>query len=247
MPRDQTPEAFAGYTYAAVLVRLEGAGAATPDDVLAALADLRFSGWVGTAGGYVVAVPARGNGVVAAGGRGVLGLAEALATRFASAVVAVRVVADRQLLLSVWSGGAELGRYVSDPSHGLDDKEVLSEPLGAEHAEAFAAAVGRPEAAEDLAELLGEEVDPDSVIESERLTGVVRLLGLPSWLVSVASLPRDVPGGPRARELTRLRTGRRGLAGRASSVVTEQIRGRRRPPPAVIDPPRGSAPDPWLF
>lgn len=230
-----------GYTYAAVLAR------ATPQDVLAALRELRFSGWLAPPdAGWVVAVAAAGNGTVATGRRGIAGVGEWLAARLAGPVLAIRVVADRQLLLAIWTDGEEIGRYVSDPSYGLDD-DTLPEPLGAEHAAAFAAACGRPEAADELADLLAEELDPDSVIESERLDGVQRLLGLPSWLVAVSSLPRDVPTGPRAAELTRLGAGASGFWGRARGRAAEVVRRHRPPPPAFTDAPRGGGMDPWLL
>jgi hypothetical protein len=229
-----------GYTYAAVVVRA-GAG-----EVQTALREVRFSGWLAPPeAGWVVAVAASGAGTVASGRRGVVGVADWLASRLAGPVLALRVLADRQLLLAVWAGGEEVGRYVSDPSYGLDD-DTLPEPLGAEHAAAFAAAFGHPDIADDLNELLAEELDPDSVIESERLGGVLRLLGLPSWLVAVSSLPRDIPTGPRAAELTRLRAGATGVGGRVRGRFAEVVRRRRPPPPAFTDPPRGDG-DPWLL
>jgi hypothetical protein len=167
----------------------------------------------------------------------VLEVAAELAGRFGLTLVAVRVANDRQLVLSVWADGEEVGRYVSDPSYGLRDETVMSDPLGAEHAEDFAAAVGRPEAAEDLGELLAEELGED-VIESERLNRLLRLLGLPDWLVAASSLPRDVPGGPRSAAFTRLGAGRPGLAGRVAGRAVRVVRARRRPPPVVVDPPR---------
>src|SRR5205823_3062446 len=167
-----------GYTYAAALVRL------ARGDVLAALREVRFTGWLARPeDGWLVAVARSGAGVTAAHGRGVVGVGEWLAGRLCATVLAVRVLADRQLALVAWADGTEIGRYVSDPSHGLPaDEDVLAEPLGVEHAAAFAEACGRPETADDLAELLAETLDPDSVIESERLGRVLRLLGLPTWL-----------------------------------------------------------------
>lgn len=243
-----------GLTYAAALIRLPAApprparaeGGPDRAGVLAVLREVRFSGWLaGPADGWLVAVAASGAGTVAAGRRGVLGVAARLADRLGATVLAVRVVADRQLLLAAWEGPREVGRYLSDPAYGLDDPEVLAEPLGVEHAAALAAACGRPDAADELAELLAEELDPDSVIESERLAAVLALLGLPSWLVAVSSLPRDVPTGPRAADVTRLGAGAPGLSGRVRGRLAALAR-RRPPPPAVPDPPRG-APDPWYL
>jgi hypothetical protein len=231
----------AGYTYAAVVAR------GTAEEVQTALRAVRFSGWLAPPeAGWVVAVAASGVGTVASDRRGVLGVGEWLASRLAGPVLALRVVADRQLLLAIWAGGEEVGRYVSDPSYGLDD-DTLPDPLGTEHAAAFAAAFGHPDIADDLAELLAEDLDPDSVIESERLGGVLRLLGLPSWLVAVSSLPRDIPTGPRAAELTRLGAGATGFGGRVRGRVADVARRRRPPPPAVTDPPRGGGVDPWLL
>jgi hypothetical protein len=251
-----------GYTYAAVLLRVEGTGPGRPE-VLAALGELRFSGWLAPAGddGWVVIVAGTGDGTVAAGRRGVLGVGEWLSKRFTERstervteratvpVLAVRVVDDRQLVLASWVDGEETGRYVSDPSWGLDRQEgVLPDPVGVECADAFAAACLRPETAEELAELLAEELDTDSVIESERLAGVLRLLGLPHWLVASASLPGDIAGGPRARDLTRLGAGLPGAAGRLCGWAVGVVRRRRPPPPVLADPPRGGAgADPWLF
>jgi hypothetical protein len=234
-----------GYTYGALAVR-------APDQrgrLLAALRAIRFSGWVSPPEDeWVLAVAEHPHGAVAAGRRGLVEVAAWLAPELDTTVVAVRVLRDRQLVLGVWSGDDEVGRYVSDPAYGQEDENVLPFPIGAEHAEAFAAAVGKPEAAGELAELLAEELDPDSVIESERLVGVLRTLALPSWLVASVTLPRDVPGGPRARQLIRLGAGVPGVAGRVVGPAVAVVRSRLRPPPVVADPPRGApGPDPWLF
>lgn len=238
-----------GHTYAAVVVRV-GDGWCTRGDVLAALRQIRFSGWLAEPeDGWLPAVTASGGGTVAAGRRGVAGVGEWLGGRLGVPVVAVRVLADRQLLLAAWADGEEVGRYVSDPSRepGADD-DVLPEPLGAEYADAFAEVCGCPAAAGDLAEVLGEELDSESVFESERLARVLRLLRLPTWLVAAATLPRDVPTGPRRRDLTRLGAGVPGVPGWLCGRAVNVVRKRRPPPPAVTDPPRGhSGVDPWLL
>jgi hypothetical protein len=242
-----------GYTYACLLVRLDGGPAGplrTRADVLAALREVRFSGWLAQPeDGWLVAVAAHGDATVAAGRRGVVEVGGWLGDRLALTVVAFRVVADRQLLLAAWADREEVGRYVSDPSHGLDDDDdVLSDPYGVEHAAAFAAACGRPEAADDLADLLAEHLDPENVIESERLGAVLRLLHLPRWLVAASALPRGVPTGPRAADMTRLGAGVPGPVGWVWGRAVNLIRRRRRPPPAIADPPRGAAgTDPWIF
>lgn len=237
-----------GDTYGAVLVRADGTDV---EGVLAALGAIRFSGWVAPPDdGWIVAIARPGGGVVATGRRGVLEVGEVLAGRLATTVLAVRVLVDRQLAIAAWTGGEELGRYSSDPSRepGADD-DVLSDPIGEEHAGAFASACGRPDAAEDLEEVLAEELDPDSVYESERLAQVLRLLGLPAWLVAAAALPRDVPTGPRARDLVRLGAGARGAEGRVRGRAADVVRRRRTPPPVIADPPRSSGlgMEPWMF
>jgi hypothetical protein len=233
-----------GYTYAGVAVRLDGVPSGRPctrQDVLTALREVRFSGWLAQPeDGWLVAVAASGDGTIAAGRLGILGVGEWLADRLAATVLAVRVVTDRQLLVVLWVDREEVGRYVSDPSYGLDD-DTPPDPFGVEHAAAFAAACGHPEAAEDLTELLAEQLDPESVIESERLGAVLRLLGLPRWLVAVSSLPRDMPTGPRARDMTRLGAGVPGLLGWVCGRAANLVRRRRPPPPAVTDAPRGAA------
>jgi hypothetical protein len=240
-----------GYTYASLAVRVDGEPTGRPctrEDVLAVLREVRFSGWLGRPeNGWLPVVCADGAGTVASGRRGVVGVGERLAERLGATVVADRVVADRQLLLAVWADGGEVGRYLSDPSHGLDD-DTLPDPLGVEHAGDFAAACGRPDAADDLAEMLAEELDVESVIESERLAAVLRLLGLPVWLASAGSLPRDIPTGPRARDMTRLGAGTEGLVGLLYGRAARVVRRHRPPPPAVEDPPRGSTDiEPWMF
>jgi hypothetical protein len=226
-----------GHTYGGVFVR---------GDALAALREVRFTGWVAPPeGGWQVAVAAAGAGAVAAGRRGVVGLGGWLAGRLGVPVLAVRVVDDRQLLLAGWDP-AEVGTYVSDPSYGRDD-DTLPDPLGARHAAGYAALAGRPAVAEELRALLAEELDPDSVIESERLVGVLRLLGLPEWVVAAPSLPGDVPTGPRAADLTRLGAGTPGLPGRLRGRAARVRRRRRRPPDPVPAAPQAPDIDPWLL
>jgi hypothetical protein len=87
------------------------------------------------------------------------------------------------------------------------------------------------------------------VYESERLARVLDLLGMPRWLVAAAALPRDIPTGPRARELVRLRAGATGPAGRLRGGLTAMVRRRMAPPPALAEPPRADdlGIDPWLL
>ena len=228
----------AGETYAVALVR-----SGDPGTVTAVLRRLRFTGWLGApADGWLPIVAA--SGTVASGRRGIVEVGEALP----GTVLVVRVLADRQLALVAWQDGDELGRYVSDPSREPDaDEDVLDDPLGVSSAGAFAAACGHPERAGELTELLNERLDPDHFIESERLSRILRLLGLPTWLVAVATLPRDIPTGPSARELTRFGGGVTGVRGMVLNYLIRPVRRRRPPPPVIADPPSSSGMDPWLL
>ncbi|QIG39879.1 hypothetical protein G5T42_10605 [Microbacterium sp. 4R-513] len=239
-----------GYSYGAVLVR---PGAAERTRVEEVLRRVRFSGWIGPSQGeWLVVLGDPGAGVVAAERRGIIEVGGAIAQATEAAVFAVRVRRDRQLAIVAWRDGAEIGRYASDPSQepGADD-DVIAEPVGVASAFAFAGLAGREDAADDLAELLGEELDPDSVYESERLRHVLRLLGMPDWIVAANALPRDIPTGPRAAELVRLRGGRTGFEGWARHAFIRRLRRGRVAPPAIPDPPRQSEGmggiEPWMF
>ncbi|MBU2664876.1 hypothetical protein KOI35_15340 [Actinoplanes bogorensis] len=239
-PYGSTPgsDGPAGETYAVALVRTGDAG-----PVAAVLRRLRFTGWLGApADGWLPVVAT--SATVASGRRGIVELGEALP----GTVLVLRVLADRQLALVAWQDGDERGRYVSDPSREPGaDEDVLDDPLGVSSAEDFAAAGGHPERAGELAELLNERLDPDNVIESERLSRILRLLELPTWLVAVSTLPRDVPTGPSARSLTRFGGGLTGVRGRLFDLVLRPVRRRRPPPPVIADPPSSSGMDPWLL
>ena len=206
-----------GLTYAVLLVRPPRAA------VVAALTRERFSGWVGPAeSGWVSAVPDRPRGHVAARRRRVADLGAVVARDLRAAVVAVLVQRDE--LLRLWGYDAATGviAYVSDAHVAFPDDEDAYGTLGLEGARGLATLAGHPDAADELTELLGEELG-ESESESERLMAVCRLLGWPQWLVAVDSLPRRVPGGPDADAFTRLRAGRTGLPGvltaRAVAVV----------------------------
>ncbi len=218
--RDDRP---VDYSYAGLLVR---AGRAP---LLGHLADAGFSGYVGPAqGDWVVLVPARLHGPVTGRGADLETLGAELARRLDDVTVATSVHRDRVLRLAMWAGRRELGRYLSNPAYGTDeDDDVPPDPQGLEHADAFATACGCPERAEDLAEVLGEILDEDEQIESERLTTVLRMLGMPRWLVAAGCLPGDVPGGPSAAQVTRLFRGRTGLPARARAWLALPTRWRR--------------------
>ncbi|MGR2753350.1 hypothetical protein [Agromyces arachidis] len=235
-----------GETYGAVIVRDDDTAR-----VVEALRGIRFTGWVAPAeSGWTVALGDPGDGTVATGRSGVIEVGGAIAAALDTVVLVARVVLDRQLVLAAWRGRDELGRYSSDPSRERDaDRDVLAEPLGAEHAAAFAEAAGRADAADELADVLGEELDTDSVYESERLARVLDLLGLPRWIVAAGSLPRDIPTGPRRRDLVRLGAGATGASGAMQARAASATRRRMPPPPAIPDPPRADdfGIDPWLL
>jgi hypothetical protein len=234
------PEGPAGHTYAAVLVRV-GERSDGREQVITSLRRLRFTGWVAPLeDGWVPVIPA-GAGTVAAGRRGVVGVGEALAEQMTGPVVAARVLADRQLVLVAWESGQEVARYVSDPSREPDaEADVLPYPFGTEGADAVAAVCDRSAVIEELGEVLSEGLDPDQHIESERLGRVLRLLGLPSWLVSSWRLPRAMATGPAPRRMLRLRAGRTGVSGWVVGRAVRLARRWRTPPPVLPDPPRGN-------
>lgn len=216
MPQPAHRDDPAGYSYAALVVR------ARRDDACRHAGHLRFSGWVGPQeGDWVVLVPATPMGRVAKPGPVLDTLGPELARASEDVVLSVSVWRDRVLRLGLWDGPLEVGRYVSNPAfEAPDDDEATPDPEGTEHAEAFASVCRRPEAGERLEEILGELLDEENEIESERLTRVLRLLELPHWLVAAPSLPKDVPGGPAASRFTRLGAGRTGLSGRARGLIT---------------------------
>ncbi|WP_314501853.1 hypothetical protein [uncultured Microbacterium sp.] len=237
-----------GHSYGGVI--LPERDAALPG-LLDSLAGIRFSGWIAPSqDGWTVVLGDPGAGVVADARRGIIEVGALLAARVPGPVLAVRVREDRQLALVAWRSAEEVARYCSDPSREPGaDREVLSEPVGAEYAGAFAQLWDRPDAVDELAELLEEELDPDSVYESERLGTLLRVLGLPGWIVAAGSLPRSMPRGPSSAELTRLRAGLTGMGGRSRDALVRRLRRRQNPPPVIDEPPTGGAAglEPWMF
>jgi hypothetical protein len=237
-----------GETYGAVLVAEADVAFA---DALGVLRGIGFSGWIAPPrDGWIVVLGDPGDGVVADQRRGVVEVGGMLAERSPGTVIAVRVRRDRQLAVVAWNAGGEVGRYCSDPSREPGaDKDVLDQPFGAEIADALAELFDRDDAAEELTALLDEELDPDSVFESERLDTLLRTLGLPTWIVAAGALPHDIPTGPRAAELTRLRAGASGLSARARDSVVRAARRRLSLPWVIEEPPRmsGGAFDEWMF
>lgn len=229
---DEDSDQHLGLTYAGVIVRLPGSS--TPADaraaVLAELSELRFSGWLGPAEPpWAVAVADNPAGSVAGGRTGIGALTAQLAAALGTVALGVQVVGDRTLRLTLASEGNVLGEYESDPTHGRpDDDEAWPEPTGVEIADPLVH-VCQTGDVETLTEILAEELEPGSVFESERLTAVARHLGMPDWLVAADSLPRAVPGGPAAGEVTRLGAGTPGPLGWARGTVVGAVR-KRRPP-----------------
>ena len=241
-----------GDSYGAILLPAASSTAMVPTTatVMPVLRRIRFSGWIAPPDDdWLVVIGDPGAGVVAAGRRGILEVGALMAASCAAALV-IRVRRDRQLAIVAWRDGEEIGRYCSDPSQepGAGD-DVMSDPIGEDHAEDFAALFGHADAAEDLAEVLGEGLDSDSVFESERLFRVLLMLELPNWIVAAAALPRDIPTGPRARQLTRLRAGATGVAGVIRNAAVRRARRRRTPPPVIADRPRSAMTGlgPWMF
>lgn len=237
-----------GHSYGAVILPARDA---TLPDLLRILSVIRFTGWIAPAqGDWLVVLGDPGDGVVADDRRGIIEVGELLAERVRGPVLTVRVRHDRQLALVAWLAAEEVARYCSDPSREPHtEREVLAEPVGAEYADAFAQLWDRPDAAEQLAELLAEELDPESVYESERLGTVLRLLSLPGWIVAAGTLPRAMPRGPAVSDLTRLRAGLTGVAGRSRDALLRPVRRRQTPPPVIEDPPSnaGMGLEHWMF
>jgi hypothetical protein len=250
IPISSEHEGPAGHTYAVVLVRVSGQEDAS-ERLLATLRRIRFTGWVAPPeDGWVPVVPMSA-GTAAAGRRGVVEVGDALAEALGTTILTVRVLDDRQLVLVAWESRREVARYVSDPSREpRAEDDVLPEPVGAEGAEALAGACGLPQFSEELAELLAEPLDPDEEIESERLSRVLHLLELPSWLVNAWRLPRKTATGPAPRDLLRLGAGRTGALGWIAGRAASRGRRWRPPPPVLLDPPRGDGgmddPAMWL-
>jgi hypothetical protein len=203
-----------GFTYSGIFVAAERSA------VLAALAELRYTGWVGPQEGrWVVLVPSKVHGAVAGEKRTAPDVAQALSATAGAPALAALVEHDKLLLMWAYSAGEAVGTYVSDPTVARPwDDEASIEPEGSEHAPAIAAAWGVPEKAHDLEELLAEELG-ESTNESERVTSVLRLLAMPDWIVASDSLPKDVPGGPRAKAFTRLGAGKEGVTGALDAAV----------------------------
>ncbi|MFV0252638.1 MAG: hypothetical protein ACK5H2_04810 [Beutenbergiaceae bacterium] len=222
-------------SYSGIYVRTERG------PMLAALGELRFTGWVGPQEGqWVLAVTGNPLGKVARNKRRFDDVARDLASTLASAAISIEVARERRLLIAAFDAERELPRYDSDPPEPDDAEITLDDfgnpvmPGGSTDTDCDGVArellglldVDDPE--QHLLELLDEDLG-ESTNESERLLALLRLLKLPTWLVSSDSLPRDVPGGPGRREVIRLGAGKPGVQGRVNDVVWKPVRGKPRP------------------
>jgi hypothetical protein len=212
----------AGSTYCGIFTL------APQEAVLGALSDLRFSGYVGPQEGpWVVAVCLRVRGAVAGDKMTSADVARALSAASGGAAFNLIVLDDKMLNIEAYRSGELVMSYYSDPTVEYPhNDELMPEPIGAQDAPAFAAALGAPELAEGLEELLGEELG-ESENESERVTRVLRLIGAPAWIVAAETLPKAVPSGPAAKEFTRLGAGKEGVSGRLDDAVRGIVRKKK--------------------
>lgn len=223
----------AGLSYSGVYV------AADRGDVLAALGELRFTGYVGPQEeAWIVAISGNPLGKVARKKRRIEDVARDLAVTLETVTLAAEVADDTRLRLWAHDGVDALPPYDTDPAGDgpgtltLDDfgNPVLDGGGFVDHemlAQSLLATFGAQDEDDALAELLAEDLGEDTS-ESERLTGILRILGLPTWIVSSDSLPRRVPGGPDKDEVTRLGAGKPGVQGRFAEALTKPARPKRK-------------------
>lgn len=226
-------EGDAGVTYSGVYV------AAERERVMAALVEMRFTGYLGPQeGDWVLAVAGNPLGKVAGSKRRIDDVARDLAAELGVVTLAAEVDKDERLKLWAFDGDDAMPAYDSDPDGDEPGGMVLDDfgnpvmPAGGGgfvDVEMVAAALLSTFEVEDeeerLTELLAEDLGEDTN-ESERLTAVLRTLGLPTWIVSSDSLPRRVPGGPDRDQVTRLGAGRTGVKGRLAEALWKPVRPR---------------------
>lgn len=229
-----TGDGSAGLSYSGVYV------GADRDQLITLLGDLRFTGFVGPQEDrWVLAVAGNPLGKVAAKKRRIEDVARDVAAALETVTLAVEVDKDERLRLQAFDGVDVLPAYDSRPPDDdggfagqitLDDfgNPVMSEGAFVDTdavAQGLLATFEAPDPEDALAELLEEELSEDTS-ESERLTAVLRLLGLPTWIVSSDSLPKRVPGGPEREQVTRLGAGKPGVSGRLAEALTKPARPR---------------------
>lgn len=227
-------EGTVGLSYSGVYV------GADRDRLIAALGDLRFTGFVGPQEErWVLAVAGNPLGKVATKKRRIADVARDVAAALETVTLAVEVDKDARLRLHGFDGEDALPAYDSRPPDEdgavagqltLDDfgNPVMSEGAFVDTDSIAAGLLATFEASDPedaLADLLADDLGED-ISESERLTGVLRLLGLPTWLVAADSLPKRVPGGPEREQVTRLGAGKPGVSGRLAEVLTKPTRPR---------------------
>lgn len=211
-------------------------------EILAALGELRFTGWVGPAdGAWIIAVCGNPLGKVARGKRRFDDVARDLASTLQTSVIGVEVNSERRLRIVPFDGEDALPVYDSAPPEP-DEAQILVDDFGnpmmgeAAFVDTEAAAhtllrlqeITDDGAYDSLVELLDDDLG-ESTHESERLVDVLRLLDLPTWIVSSDSLPRNIPGGPAKSEMTRLGAGKPGVQGRVKAAVWKPVRGKPDP------------------
>lgn len=226
-------EGEAGFTYSGVFT------SASREDVLVALTELRFTGYVGPQeDDWVLAVAGNPLGKVARKKRRINDVGRDLATTLETVTLSVEVDKDARLRLWAFDGVDALPPYDSAPPDldgeggmELDDfgNPVMTGVFIDNEAVAQALlATFRIEDDDDvLADLLDDDLGEDTS-ESERLTGILRILELPTWIVSSDSLPRRVPGGPDKAQVTRLGAGKPGVQGRVAEALTKPARPKRK-------------------
>lgn len=214
-------EGEAGLSYSGVYA------AAERERVIAALGELRFTGFIGPQEGtWVLSIAGNPLAKVAGKKRRINDVAHDLATTLGVVTLAAEVVKDSRLRLWAFDGDEVLPAYDSDPPDDedepggitLDDfgNPVMSGGGGFVDHEMVAVSLLSAFGAEDEEGTLGDLLDDDlgeDTSESERLTSILRVLGLPTWIVSSDSLPRRVPGGPDKDAVLRLGAGKPGVQG----------------------------------
>ena len=234
-----------GYTYSGVFVRAEHG------TLLGHLDRATVHRLARSAGGRLGCSrwPRRPTGPVAGRDASLLTLARTLASDLSTIVIVARVERDRVLRLDGWDGTGddgeeaprELGGYLSDPTVDAEDDDVaFPEPEGAHHAEAYAHACERPEAAEALFEVLAEDDRP-----AERLR--VRAPGHRAAAARPATLAdlRAVPAQGRAGRTAAHGAGAAGRRPVRSQRAGDRCRhrGAAAPPPAAVGPAEGGRQD----
>lgn len=222
-----------GVSYSGVYI------SADRDHVLAGLGDMRFTGYVGPQeGDWLLAVAGNPLGKVAGDRRRIADVAHDLATALEAITLAVEVDSDTRLRIWGFDGVDTLPPYDSQPPDDDDYGGLQLDDFGNpvmtgafvdndDVAQALLTTFRVDDDDDELAELLDEDLGEDTS-ESERLTRILRILGLPTWIVSSDSLPRRVPGGPDKDQVIRLGAGKPGVQGRFAAALTKPIRPKRK-------------------